>query len=245
MVFGKIFGALGAKKAAKRLDPSQLFTPSRNIFAQLTGPGQYRLTGEGQAAQARLQALGEESFGELTGFGREAFSERYFDALDRLASRREGQAFADTASRLFNVGGATSATQRLLAGQQRDIEDAQLRRTIAAEQAGFSREQDLFNRYLQSLQAGVGFAGFQQQQQAPQQAYLQAVQGKQIAQAQATQSLFGAIGGLLDTGLQIGSFALGGGFSSPAVSAPALSTQSVLTSPAQAIPLSFRSTGSI
>lgn len=245
MPFGKLFSALGGKKAAQKLDPSELFTPSKNIFAQLTGPGQYRLTGEGEAAAQRLSALGGEAFRELSGFGREEFSQRYFDALDRLASRREAEGFQSTASRLFNVGGATSGTQRMLADYQRDIEDAQLRRTIAAEQAGFSREQDLFNRYLQSLNAGLGFAGFQQQQQIPQQAYLNAVQAKQAARAQATQGLLGSIGSLLDTGLQFASFGLGGGFSGPS----SLAAPSALFSPAstamasQAVPLQFGSTG--
>lgn len=217
--FSGLAGIFGAKKAAKKIDPMAFFTPSSNVFASYTAPGQYNLTPFGKQVQRGFRGLGQQFYDEAMAFSRPDFASEYFDAIDRLQSRREGQAFDSYASRIFNVGGATTGTGRALADYQTDIQDAQMRRSMAAEQAAFNRQSNLFNRYYTNIANAQNFAGFQQQQQSPQRAYLEGVQRKQQADAQVARGVFDFIGNTLDsfvgfaTGQGVFDGILGGGTS--------------------------------
>lgn len=155
---GGLFGAFGDSKAADQFgSAAQLqyiapqFQPTSNLFGRTTNAGGFTLNKFGRRYLNDLtknQALTRKDF---QSFNRGAFADRFFDAIDRLESRREAQAFSDLESRLFNQAGVSTGTQRQIADFQADIEDARLDRVIKSELAGAQMSDLLFDRFLKSL----------------------------------------------------------------------------------------------
>jgi len=93
------------------------------------------------------QLIGEQGR-QAANFDPQDFQNRFFDALDRLESRRESEAFGSLESRLFNRSGINTGTQR----QVRDFRDTlDNRRRARAFEAIFGAQDfqsQIFNNIL-------------------------------------------------------------------------------------------------
>jgi hypothetical protein len=233
-VVGGLIGGKGDKKAARQMEQAALAAQARvepftrppfsvqTVLGNTAG-NRFHLSQSGNEAINNLTAANRQLFQGIRGFDRGAFTDRFFDAIDRLESRREGQALNSFESRLFNRQGVNTGTQRQIADFMRDIEDARLRRSLQTELTA----EGVFSNRLKDAFSGVdalrGLQGSQLAQfdrsfygsRLTEPVVLPSNQGLLAAggiRAQSTQDFFGNLGGAVGGAVGAGiPWALGGG----------------------------------
>ena len=195
--------AFGAANAAQSFIRPQ-FQPLNSVFGNTLPSGRFAANQIGLDTQGRLFQAQKLFSNQLLGFNKGAFADRFFDAIDRLESRREAQGLANLESRLFNRSGVNTGTQRQIADFQADIEDARLDRVIKAELAADERSRGLLGDFLRANQGLRGFNQDIQNQQnlgfigaqalTPQSTFNPGLANAGLFQAGNTQSFFDSLG---------------------------------------------------
>jgi len=158
-LFSSIGGLFGGNKVGKRLSKDLKAIAEDTVFQpfNVAGPGSSGIF-DGTSATATLSPQLQQSFDLFSkligGIGQQAqgfnpvdFSNNYFDSIDRLESRREGDAMASLESRLFNRSGINTGTEM----QVRDFRDTLEERRAARAQKAMFDSQNFFTNMLNQM----------------------------------------------------------------------------------------------
>lgn len=145
---GSAISAFGGNKAAGQLadatnrasQPLGIQSPL-GLTSMRNGVLDFQPTLRGEQMFRQTDTFRNRAFQDLNKFSRDDFSSKFFDAIDRLESRREADNFANFESALFNRSGVNSGTARHVADFQQDIGDARLSRVLQSQLAA----EDVFN----------------------------------------------------------------------------------------------------
>jgi hypothetical protein len=233
-LFSDIGGIFGGNKAGKRLSKDlkkiagdikfNPFDVNGPLFSGSFDPENGTATSTGSNATNAQLGTFDRLFGqvgeEARGFNPTNFQNNFFDAIDRLESRRESEAFNSLESKLFNKAGVSTGTERQVRDFQGDLEQRRFDRAGAAvgqsqqfftnmlqQLLGISQgKQQLASTAFDPLKLGLAFGGAQTGVQESKANILGQAAG---VKASTTANTFSSIGGLFDSAAQFGA---GGGF---------------------------------